>query len=280
MENEEQFSEDPEEQLRFENELLKLKLQAELGAQFGTNADIPPEVEQEFLKQIMAFQEHQKDAPLVVFGEYAGIMDLKPAVELDEDELEASWAALEVQLNDKQLHVNFGSDYPAAVKYEFVRMDLSPLEIMQPTEGHNWIFDYEEFHPNHPADIERLAIRFLNDFFEHSLSGETPYFTDPLIGSNGALIPVAKLVEKAQRFHDLFAAIRHFEFDIAGVKVDEATEPGQLSMGYVEGAIRYTIETEDHQEELISGPFKCYFHRMGNWWEIFCFHIHGFTWET
>lgn len=280
MEHEEQFSEDPEEQLRIENELLKLKLQAELGAQFGGNADIPPEVEQEFLKQIMAFQEHQKDAPLVVFADYAGIGDLAPAAGLNAAELEAAWTALEAKLNEKQLHLSFGAEYPTAIKYEFVREDLSPLEIMQPTEGHNWIFDYEEFHPNHPADIERRAVGFLNDFFDNSINAEAPYLADPLIGSNGAMIPVAQLIEKVQRFHDLFAAIRNFEFTVAEVRVDEATEAGQLSMGFVEGGVRYTIETEDHQEEQITGPFKCYFQQVGNWWEIFCFHIHGFTWES
>lgn len=280
MENEEPLSDDPEEQLRLENELLKLKLQAEMGAQFGGNADLPPEVEQEFLKQIMAFQEQQKDAPLVVLGDYAGLPTLKPAADLNEPELEVAWVALEALLIEKQLHLTFGSDYPTSVKYEFVRQDLAPLEIMQPTEGHNWIFEYEEFHPNHGVDMKQNAAALLNDFFENNLTEDAPYFTDPLIGANRQMVTVAAVVEKAHRFHDLFAGIKDFSFDVTEVKVDEASEPGALTMGFVEGTITYIIQTEDYQEEVISGPFKCYLHQIDRSWEIFCFHIHGFTWDN
>lgn len=280
MENEEKFSEDPEEQLRIENELLKLKLQAELGAEFGSNADIPPEVEQEFLKQIMAFQEHQKDAPLVVFGEYVGSPQLKPAADMSEADLEDAWDELEALLHEKHLHLNFGTEYPLAVKYEFVRTDLFPLEIMKPSEGHNWIFDYEEFHPNHAAEIEKRATAFLNDFFTNTISEQSSYLAAMLVSSKGNMVPVEELEKKVQRFHDLFTGITHFEFSIVETKVEEPKRPGDLMMGFVEGVLSYTIETEDHQQEALTGPFKCYFQRIGDWWDIFCFHIHGFTWET
>lgn len=279
MENEEKFSEDPEEQLRIENELLKLKLQAEMGAQFGANADIPPEVEQEFLRQIMAFQEHQKNAPLIVFGEYVGGPELTPADELTEAELEQLWPELEERLRQKQLHLNFGAEYPLAVKYEFVRNDLYPLEIMQPSEGHNWIFDYEEFHPNHAAHLEEKAVAFLNDFFNNSITEETDYLADTLIAGNGRMVPRAELAEKVRAFHDLFAAIKDFAFNVDAVQVDEPQQPADPMMGFVEGTMRYTIETEDHQAEEIMGPFKCYFQQTGDWWEIFCFYLHGFTWD-
>ena len=277
MENEERFSDDPEEQLRIENELLKLKLQAEMGAQFGSNEDIPPEVEQEFLKQIMAFQEHQKDAPMVVLGEYVGSPSLKPAAELDEAALEDAWDELEALLREKHLHLSFGAEYPVAVKYEFVRKDLFPLEIMQPSEGHNWIFDYEEFHPNHRLTLERHTTMFLNDFFEHTLTVETVYLADPLLGANGAVVSLATLLERISRFHDLFAGIKDIEFAITATHVDEPQQPGDAVMGFVEGNLSYTIETEDYQEEQISGPFKCYFRQAGSDWKLFCFHIQGFT---
>ena len=48
---------DPQEALRLENELLTLKLIAELGAKSDSTADIPPEVENQFLKNILAFEQ-------------------------------------------------------------------------------------------------------------------------------------------------------------------------------------------------------------------------------
>jgi hypothetical protein len=49
----ENFSDDPEQNLRIENEILKLKMQAERGALFGGNREnLPPEIEAEFLKNV------------------------------------------------------------------------------------------------------------------------------------------------------------------------------------------------------------------------------------
>ena len=50
-----------EENLRTENEFLKMKLMLEHGGQFGEldedgNTDLPPEIENEFLNSVMAFE--------------------------------------------------------------------------------------------------------------------------------------------------------------------------------------------------------------------------------
>ncbi len=280
MEQEEQFSDDPEEQLRIENELLKLKLQAELGAEFSSNTDIPPDVEQEFLKQIIAFQEHQKDAPLVVLGTYIGGPVPKPAAGMTEDELEQEFAALEQRLHDKHLHLGFNADYPTAVKYEFIRLDLFPLEIMQPSEEHNWIFEYEEFHPNHAADIEQKTTVFLNDFFQNTIPEETDYLPEILITAEAKKITRSEFIRQVVAFHDLFAGISHYEFTIDRTQIDESDEPDRPSMGVAEGNVSYVIETEDHEEQTISGPFKCYFQQTGGLWNIYNIHLYGFRWDA
>ena len=45
-----QLSDDPEENMRMENELLQLKLKAELGAETYISGNFPPSVENDFLK--------------------------------------------------------------------------------------------------------------------------------------------------------------------------------------------------------------------------------------
>ena len=65
--DEEKLSDDPEENLRMENELLKLKLQAQFGASPGTSEGLPPGIENEFLKNVYAFeQSHGKWNPIRV----------------------------------------------------------------------------------------------------------------------------------------------------------------------------------------------------------------------
>ena len=50
MEKDELFSDDPQENLRIENDFLKLKLKAQFGDGFfmDSNADLPPEIENQF----------------------------------------------------------------------------------------------------------------------------------------------------------------------------------------------------------------------------------------
>ena len=50
------LSDDPEENLRMENELLRLKLQAELGADPHMINPVDPEIENIFLKNIFNFE--------------------------------------------------------------------------------------------------------------------------------------------------------------------------------------------------------------------------------
>ena len=69
------LSNDPEENLRMENELLRLKIQAEHGGQSHTSGELPPEIENMFLKNVMAFeQNYAKAKPATVFelGREAG----------------------------------------------------------------------------------------------------------------------------------------------------------------------------------------------------------------
>ena len=47
---------DPEENLRMENEILKLKLKAELGTEPHFMNNVPSEIENEFLKNVLAFE--------------------------------------------------------------------------------------------------------------------------------------------------------------------------------------------------------------------------------
>ncbi len=51
-----EFSSDPQENLRIENEILRLRVKAELGGAYEGSEDLPPEVENEFLKSILSFE--------------------------------------------------------------------------------------------------------------------------------------------------------------------------------------------------------------------------------
>lgn len=280
MENEEKFSSDPDEQLRIENELLKLKLQAELGAQFGEmDGDLPPEVEQQFLKQLMAFHEHQQNTPTVKLVEYLGNPATQPSSELSEDELFEAWSRLETLLNERNLEVIFDDAIEDKQRYDFVVNELFPLDIVPPGEftGGNWVFDYEEFHPNDPKDMQRRVDELLHDFFANNIIEDAPHLSQPVISPNGQMLSHEALKRKVNAFHDIFKEIKDFEYHVDNTQSEKEEEPEEPIKGFVEGRLKYTIVAEDHTEQLIVGPFKIYLEKTYGWWQIFSFYIHGFS---
>ncbi|HEY5368676.1 MAG TPA: hypothetical protein VIJ75_06765 [Hanamia sp.] len=56
---EEKFSDDPEENLRLQNDFLEMKMMAESGAWFGGEGGLPPEIENQFLKNVMEFEKSE-----------------------------------------------------------------------------------------------------------------------------------------------------------------------------------------------------------------------------
>ena len=59
------LSDDPEENLRMENELLRLKMQAELGGNSFTSPGLNPQIENEFLKNVVDFDNsHANSQPV------------------------------------------------------------------------------------------------------------------------------------------------------------------------------------------------------------------------
>ena len=111
--NEEKFSDDPEENLRIENEILKLKMQAESGAYFSenTNADLPPEIENEFLRQIQHFEEAWKDVKYTKVYDIAGKPYFKKAYELLPDEIEKELQALFELLDKHNINLHVQGEY-------------------------------------------------------------------------------------------------------------------------------------------------------------------------
>ena len=76
--SEENLSDDPQENLRIENEILKLKMQAESGAVFGGGiADLPPEIEAQFLQNIQKFEDAWKNVNYIKVYDYIGKPDYK-----------------------------------------------------------------------------------------------------------------------------------------------------------------------------------------------------------
>ena len=123
------LSEDPEERLRLENEILKLKLRAELGSALNSIPDIPLEVENAFLKHMLTIAQLQEQATTVSVFQLVGEPRFTPYDEISEADLSLELERLEQIMTMNNVVVSYGAEYSAAEKYYFITEELFPEEV-------------------------------------------------------------------------------------------------------------------------------------------------------
>jgi hypothetical protein len=280
-EEEEKFSDDPTENMKIENEFLKIKLKAQYGDGFfmqeGEHA-IPPELENQFLKQMMHFEENYQKAEFVPLYEKIGKPSFKKAEDLNEIELSNALMELIKTMEEHavMLDINDGP-YPDELIYKFITEELFEQEIEKESLfGGNWHFSYEEFHPNDKAEIERNTNEFLEHWFTkefNEYSSELDYyFTTP----DGKELDREAFFKKINMFFDSFVAFKNESFTID--KIDYKLFNTESGEGLVEGNLQYDAEMENAEIINYKGSFKLHLKKEDRFWCINYFTMPGFTW--
>ena len=282
MKNEPENPFDPEDELRAENEVIKLKLELEHGMLgMGGTSSLDPGVENQWLNSIYNFEQRYKNAKRISVYDFIG----RPAYTKTEDivpeqmttELERVISLLEV----KGLALDVLAEYDEDVIYKFITEELFEHETddMQ-VEGMTKNFSYEEFHPNHKADIEEGMMEFLKHWFEQSFDEDSMILSDQMILPDG---PVPTIISKQDVLHKLrllFDSYPKFEDCRFAVK-DIAFQWDELQgkgMGHAEGGVKYTAVLENAEEQLIEGAYKIYFSNEFGKWQVMYFVFPGFNW--
>ena len=163
---------DDEESLRFENEMLKMKLIAEKGALSIGNFPsdkVPPEVENKFLKIFESMEDYfssQSGHKEVLVYEFIGRPDFIDEKELNDEQLSVELNRLESLLADKQIAFSVLSNIDDRLIYKFVTEDLFNAETLDiPFPEMTTHFIYEEFHPINEYDTRRQCEEFIRIFF-------------------------------------------------------------------------------------------------------------------
>lgn len=280
MANEEKFSEDPEENAQIENEFLKLKMNAQFGGNFFSgDGRIPPEIENSFLKNMIAFEENLAKAEYTTIFERLNSPAFTPVSELKSDKeiLDAlNEITLLLEQNDIRLDICDGP-YPDEVIYRFITKELMMHEIEKESILGTTFFIYEEFHPNHKAAIEKNAKQFLEYWADKDLE-ELDYLLAPeIITSRDKVIKKAKLSEMLTNFFDAYKDFKDLEFIIGEVSFQLPDE--EIGMGHAEGALGYRAVLENSEVVVFKGSFKLYMAFAFGSWDIVYFVMPGFNWE-
>ena len=123
MQEDEKFSDDPVENIKLENEFLKIKLKAQYGDAFHmeSNADIPTEIENQFLKNMMAFEDAHARAEFTTVYECIGKPAYRPAEELNDIEVAAALERMTAILEEYNMDLDIcDGPYPDRLIYSFI----------------------------------------------------------------------------------------------------------------------------------------------------------------
>ena len=268
------LSEDPEENLRMENELLRLKLKAELGAESYSSNDLDPALANEFLKHVMAFEHNYAQSTRVKVYERLGKPDFKSADTLDDEAITLALEAITGLMLANNIAVNFSGNYDDRTKYVFITEELFEQEIDDFTmPGMTCNFDYEEFHPNHQLDIEDRAIDFITSWFRQSIGENHLALSDSFILPDRQILTKADVVRRIKYVFDSYTSFTGEKYIIKEVSFDLNGDGG---LGNAWGLVKYNAVLENGDIVTFNGPFKLYMSLEYGWWSIFHIVFPGF----
>ena len=275
--DEEKFSDDPQENLRMENELLKLKLQAQFGAKLGNGGDLPPEIENEFLKNVYAFEQNLGDYKPIKVVDLLEKPDFPKAVNLDDDSLEREYGRLMELMEKKSIAVDFIRPRNERFMYQFITEELFDHETDNSMPGMTMHFIYEEFHADHELDIQNRTDDFLRDWFRKEFNEFSSELGYQFILANGQTLTREETLTKIQILFDCYTSFANCQVAMQEIKFQWNDET-QTGMGHSEGGVKYDAVLENGETVHFEGPFKLYLSNEDGWWSIFYFVFPGFEW--
>lgn len=192
-----------EENLRMENELLRLKFKAKFGGDSHSSGNLDPGLENEFLKQVTAFEHSYANAKRVKLFDRVGQPDFKSAGEMGNEEIGLAFEEVTDLLGQNNIEVDFEGTYDNRTKYAFITDELFDQEVDDfVIPGMTTHFSYEEFHPNHKLDIENRASEFLSGWFEKDLDEKNWCFANEFILPDRRILSKNEVIRKLKTIFD------------------------------------------------------------------------------
>ncbi len=251
-----------------ENELLKLKMIAEFGGSFIGDEDVPPEVEQQFLKQIISFQKKHEQSKLVTVYKYIGEPAYNHVNDLSDKEIVKDLDRLQKLMARKGVILSVLTETPRREVYRFITEELFKIQV-EDIKLKGWVnqFIYEEFHPNVEYDVRSAVYQCLQTIFNKGHAFSDDYFSDDLKDSLGLSIDTDELKEKIESFWSRFNNTKLERYDVESSQIDKDS-----GIANVVCNVCYKTQTERgkrFKKENITVEFNLRRSKhMDSWWDI------------
>ena len=230
---------DENNRLKQENEEKKKQLQEEFGAKYWSSPNasaLPPEIENEFLNQIMAYENSYKETKQVSVYEFIEKPPYRKLYEISDEELSEELENLLTYMNEHQVNLDTLCEVDDRELYRFITEELFLQEMDDMhIPGMMSCFIYEELHPNHGYDIDRYA----NEFFRSYLDKSTEFSTHELSTN-------ASTQEWHKHFRDAFSRFDIQYFNILTLNFDIEKEIAE-----VEFDCEFTGQVDGSKEVLL-----------------------------
>lgn len=203
------LNDEENEKLRKLNEEKKRQIEAEFGAAIWGKSDtndLPPEIENQFLENIMAFEKNYKESKRITVFDFLGKPGYKKAEDLNNTEIHDELERLQNIMQENDIRLDTICEVPERELYRFITEELffhETDDVRIP--GLTCCYIYEEFHPNHEHDIRSHS----EDFFSRYLDKTSEYY-------NSLLTSKAQKLDWHRHFRDAFNS-----FDIIHFKIKE-----------------------------------------------------------
>ncbi len=262
-----------EDELKAENELLKLKLELEHGMKGLQSEGLSPAMENQWLNQIYNFEKMYKETPRVKLYDFIGRPDFVPIQSLPENEIAAALEELENVMQAKGVQLDCLCEYPTSTIYQFITEELFEHEMDGICmEGMVTHFTYEEFHPNHAYDINRRVTDFINrlltkqwneQFDGMSLASEITF--------NGAQHEQSAMNAIILAFQEA-----HPSISLEHLAIEEIHFDLENGTGTAKATIAYTLRQPQQKAESVSGSCAFQLALEDEYWCLASIEIPGF----
>jgi hypothetical protein len=262
---------DSHEELKFENELLKLKLQAEFGMQeHGAAPELSPEVENLWLNNIYAFEAQFKNAKRIKVFDALGRPIFKKTEELSDEELPKALSEIELLMDKRGVALDCCCDYDSRIIYRFITEELFQCEMDDiQIPGMICHFIYEEYHPNHDYDLRRYTDRFIRNLLETKWDPEFDVY------SLANTVTVKKRSFDKSAFSKLICEFQlGREFEVRKLDILDVSFNIKKKVGQVNAQIEYR-DLSKHPDDILRGACNVAFVYSEPVWRVSRFRLPG-----
>jgi hypothetical protein len=247
--------------LKQENELTKLKIQAEFGFQVAGESSLNPAIENIWLKQILDYERAMTTNKKITVAEKLGYPVFRPFEEIPADELQGELHFVMETLREKNLVLDTVAGASDEDIYKFITRELLQEETDSNTPPNMLtVFIYEEFHPNHEYDIRNRGEEFMNALertdidFSHVISEES--------NDEAHMVKFEQLKRKLELFRQAFDKVEAKVYEVLSVNITDET---------AEILFRYNLSVlpvESRTPYELSGEGKFILKYIYEWWGI------------